>query len=152
MHQSMCDVNKTLTVKTISSGTTVCVFTGVCNIWTMWTTLSLLKKVVYHYIYVSKWTKTYICMKTSWTCSSVGWNHTVLVMHWQIRRCSLCSYPGDSDDGQYVSFTEGQVLFIGRLEVILGYTLCASRPRCLNHRGQRGAPINDSHIVQCRVH
>lgn len=43
------------------------------------------------------------------------------------------TYPGDSDNGQYISFTERQVLFVGSLEVVLGYALCASRPRCLHH-------------------
>lgn len=57
-------------------------------------------------------------------------------------------YPGYSDDGQHISFTEGQVLFIGRLEVILGYTLGAGRPRSLKHTGQRGAQINHSAVIR----
>lgn len=52
-------------------------------------------------------------------------------------------HPGDSDDGQYVSFTEGQVLVIGRLEVVFGYTLCARWPRCLCSPGQREQSVND---------
>lgn len=54
-------------------------------------------------------------------------------------------YPGDSDDGEDISFTEGQVLFVGSLEVILGYTLCASRPWGLRHKlAKRGVASDKS--------
>lgn len=62
-------------------------------------------------------------------------------------RCCQHTYPGDSDNGQYVSFTERQVLFVGSLEVVLGYTLCASRPRCLHHTQQTGCLVNHSDVT-----
>lgn len=62
------------------------------------------------------------------------------------KRCQH-TYPGDSDNGQYISFTERQVLFVGSLEVVLGYTLCASRPRCLHHTRQKGRLVNHSDVT-----
>lgn len=49
------------------------------------------------------------------------------------------SHPGDADDGQYISFTERQVLFGAWLEVILGNALCARWPWHLLHRRHRGS-------------
>ena len=50
-----------------------------------------------------------------------------------------CStYPSDSYDGEHISFTERQVLFIGGLEVVLCYTLCAWRPGGLGGGGGEG--------------
>lgn len=64
----------------------------------------------------------------------------------------VTSYPGDSDNGQYISFTERQVLFVGSLEVVLGYTLCATRPWCLHHTGQRGRSIDHSVVAGGGTH
>ena len=47
------------------------------------------------------------------------------------------AHPGDSNDGQHVPLGEGEVLFVGGLEVVLGYALGASRPRRLNTRDTR---------------
>lgn len=41
---------------------------------------------------------------------------------------NILPHPGDSNDGQNIPFTERQVLFVGSLEVVLGYTLCAGCP------------------------
>lgn len=70
-----------------------------------------------------------------------------MIRKWGNKTCATFSikriniYPGDSDNGQYISFTERQVLFVGSLEVVLGYTLCASRPWCLQSTGQRKATL-----------
>lgn len=45
-------------------------------------------------------------------------------------------YLGDSDNGEDVSFAEGQVLLGGTVEVVLGDTFCTGRPNGL--AGERG--------------